>query len=66
MIQEFAPHRVALDGATQLRNAIALLRVGQTVELRVFHKGTIRSCRSSGGTPVSQIDLLNLQAFETE
>ena len=33
---------VALESATQLRNAIALLRVGQTVELRVWHKGIIR------------------------
>jgi S1-C subfamily serine protease len=34
---------VALDNAAQLRNAIALLRVGQTVELRLLHRGTIRS-----------------------
>jgi Do/DeqQ family serine protease len=33
---------MALESATQLRNAIALLRVGQTVELRVWHKGVIR------------------------
>ena len=33
---------MALESATQLRNAIALLRVGQTVELRVWHKGIIR------------------------
>jgi Do/DeqQ family serine protease len=33
----------ALDNAAQLRNAIALLRAGQTVELRVLHKGSIRS-----------------------
>ena len=32
-----------LASAAQLRNAIALLRVGQTVELRVLHKGAIRS-----------------------
>jgi len=34
---------VALENAAQLRNAIALLRVGQTVDLRVMHRGTIRS-----------------------
>src|SRR5580704_2688450 len=34
---------VALESAAQLRNAIALLRVGQTVELRVLHRGGIRS-----------------------
>src|SRR6202171_4810615 len=34
---------VALESAAQLRNAIALLRVGQTVELRVLHKGSVRS-----------------------
>jgi Do/DeqQ family serine protease len=33
---------MALESAMQLRNAIALLRVGQTVELRVWHKGIIR------------------------
>jgi serine protease Do/serine protease DegQ len=33
---------MALESAAQLRNAIALLRVGQTVELRVWHKGVIR------------------------
>jgi len=32
-----------LESAAQLRNAIALLRVGQTVELRVLHKGGVRS-----------------------
>ncbi len=34
---------LSLESAAQLRNAIALLRVGQTVELRVLHRGTIRS-----------------------
>jgi S1-C subfamily serine protease len=34
---------VALESAAQLRNAIALLRVGQTVELRVLHRGGVRS-----------------------
>jgi Do/DeqQ family serine protease len=34
---------VALESAAQLRNAIALLRVGQAVELRVLHRGGIRS-----------------------
>jgi Do/DeqQ family serine protease len=34
---------VAIESAAQLRNAIALLRAGQTVELRILHKGTIRS-----------------------
>ncbi len=34
---------VALDSAAQLRNAIALLRAGQTVELRVWRDGTTRS-----------------------
>ena len=34
---------VALESAAQLRNAIALLRVGQTVELRVLHRGSVRS-----------------------
>jgi Do/DeqQ family serine protease len=33
----------ALDSAAQLRNAIALLRVGQTVELRVWHAGAVHS-----------------------
>jgi Do/DeqQ family serine protease len=34
---------MALESAAQLRNAIALLRVGQTAELRLWHKGSIRS-----------------------
>ncbi len=34
---------VALESPAQLRNAIALRRVGQSVELRVLHKGVIRS-----------------------
>ena len=34
---------VALESAAQLRNAIALLRVGQTAELRVLHRGAVRS-----------------------
>jgi len=34
---------LALESAAQLRNAIALLRVGQTVELRVLHRGSVRS-----------------------
>jgi Do/DeqQ family serine protease len=34
---------VALESAAQLRNAIALLRVGQTAELRVLHRGSVRS-----------------------
>jgi serine protease Do/serine protease DegQ len=34
---------IALMNATQLRNAIALLRVGQSVELRVLHEGVVRS-----------------------
>jgi Do/DeqQ family serine protease len=33
----------ALDNASQLRNAIGLLRVGQTVELRVWHGGSVHS-----------------------
>ena len=33
----------ALESAAQLRNAIALLRVGQTAELRVLHRGSVRS-----------------------
>jgi Do/DeqQ family serine protease len=33
----------ALESAAQLRNAIALLRVGQMAELRVWHRGAIRS-----------------------
>jgi Do/DeqQ family serine protease len=33
---------MSLASAAQLRNAVALLRVGQTVELRVWHKGAIR------------------------
>jgi hypothetical protein len=33
--------------AAQLRNAITLLRVGQTVELRVWHKGVIRPVAAS-------------------
>jgi len=32
-----------LESAAQLRNAIALLRVGQTVDLRVLRRGSIRS-----------------------
>lgn len=32
---------VPLASAAQLRNAIALLRVGQTVELRVLHEGSV-------------------------
>ena len=38
---------MALESAAQLRNAIALLRVGQTVELRVWHKGVIRPVAAS-------------------
>jgi serine protease Do len=38
---------MALESAAQLRNAIALLRVGQTVELRVWHKGAIRIVTAS-------------------
>ena len=34
---------VALESAAQLRNAIALLRAGQTAELRVLHRGAVRS-----------------------
>jgi len=34
---------MALESAAQLRNAIALLRAGQTVELKVLRQGTIRS-----------------------
>jgi S1-C subfamily serine protease len=34
---------VALESAAQLRNAIALLRVGQTAELRVLHRGGVRA-----------------------
>ena len=34
---------MALASAAQLRNAVALLRVGQSVELRVWHKGVVRA-----------------------
>ena len=34
---------MALASAAQLRNAMALLRVGQSVELRVWHKGVVRA-----------------------
>jgi Do/DeqQ family serine protease len=34
---------VPIESAAQLRNALALLRVGQTVELRILHEGAERS-----------------------
>jgi S1-C subfamily serine protease len=34
---------VSLESAAQLRNALGLLRVGQSVEMRLLHNGTERS-----------------------
>ncbi|HEX3849019.1 MAG TPA: Do family serine endopeptidase [Steroidobacteraceae bacterium] len=51
-----AMNGVALDGATQLRNALAVVRVGQTVELRLLHEGGTRTVVLKVNTPGTAAD----------
>jgi serine protease Do/serine protease DegQ len=46
-----AMNGVSLDSATQLRNALALVRVGQTVDLRLLHEGEARTVSLKVNTP---------------
>ena len=45
---------VSIESAAQLRNALGLLRVGQSVEMRLLHNGTERSVTLIINSPSSR------------